>query len=179
MTLPTCFTVSNLGLESHLPTEISFFLAEFGILSVLASSSFSRESHLGTDFLLQLLSKAKVGQNQSVQFLCAEFSAAMGRVTHMRVTRRNKSWPGLGPKCIITQQFLPSSCPSHVHTTAHQKLWKTFGLLSTPRITLHGEDCILHVTLPIRNTFALIMEKLWFIFLFSKIALGNTSGLCE
>lgn len=164
MTLPTCFTVSNIGLESHSPTEISSFLAEFGILNVLASSSFSRESHLGTDFLLQLLSKAKVGQDQCVQFLCAGIFSSHGN----RHTHEGDSWEQeltrLGPKCIITWRFLPSRWSSRVHTTAHQKLWKTFGLLSTPRITMHGEDCILHVTVPISNTYALIMEKLRFIF---------------
>lgn len=65
--------------------------------------------------------------------------------------------------------LLPGSWYLPADPVGHKKLWQILdSLVSMPRITEHGEDCILNVTLPIYNIFTLVMEKLTFKFFFSN-----------
>jgi len=85
----------------------------------------------------------------------------VGTVTLIKATHMNKNLPDWAQSTSLPGSCYPAADPVvyiQLHTRNSGKHLEC--LVGMPRITMHGEGCILNVTLHIYNTFALITEKL-------------------
>lgn len=124
MTLPTCFGMSNSGLESHSPTEVSLFLLN---LKFKCSSKFIflRKSHLQT-FSSSAVIQRKRCPGSVCTTSCDRIFSSHGN-SHLNKDDSNKTSPGSAQS---TSLPMMSSNDPKLYIKLQSRNWKTFGLLS-------------------------------------------------